>query len=208
MAMAVLDLSESKKLAKKYGVKFARSQTVKNERELKEAVKKLGFPLALKIVSEKIVHKTEAGGVKLGLRSEKEALKAFKELKKLEGFKAVEAQEMAEGTELIVGGKTDPQFGPVVLFGLGGIFVEILKDVSLRICPLTRQDAREMIKEIKGYKILKGARGREPVDLKALEDCLLKVCRMMREENIEELDLNPLMASGKSLKAIDARVVR
>ena len=205
--MALLDLAASKKLAQKYGIGFARSFTVGSERQVGEACRKLGFPVAMKIVSAKIVHKTEAGGVKLNLQSREEALQAFRRLKRLKGFKGVEIQEMLEGTELIIGGKTDPQFGPVVLFGLGGIFVEVLKDVSLRICPISRKDAREMVREIKGRPLLEGARGRKKVNLKALEDNLLKVSKLMQREKVKELDLNPVVAVGNKVKAIDARVV-
>lgn len=205
--MPLMNVAQSQALAEKYGFEFPESRKVLSEAEVIKACQSLGFPLAMKILSEKISHKTEAGGVKLNLKSEKEALQAFRALKKLKGFQGVLVQEMLSGVELIIGGKVDPQFGPVVLFGLGGVFVEAIKDVSLRICPITGKDAREMIHEIKGFKLLQGFRSLEPVNLKLLEKLLLQACQLMQKENIKELDLNPLIASKSKIKAIDARII-
>ncbi len=206
--MPALSLQESLKLLQKYKIPTAKSEYCKNEKQLSAATKRLKFPLAMKIVSPKILHKTDAGGVKLNIKNEKEALKAFTQLKKLSSFQAALVQEMASGTQLIIGGKFDAQFGPTILFGLGGIFVETLKDVSVRICPITRQDAKEMYSEIKGYAILKGARGEPPIKFKALEDILLKTNNLLLKEKIKELDINPLFADGKKIVAVDARVIK
>lgn len=203
-----LDLTASMQLLRKYGIPAAKTLTAKNEKELEKALKAVGFPVVLKVVSGKIVHKTDAGGIKLGIDSKEKALKAFKELKRLAGFRGAVVQEMLKGRELIVGGKRDIQFGPTIIFGLGGIFVEIFRDVSVRICPISKQDAREMVSEIKGYALLKGARGEKPINFKLLEDILLKTSKLMMREKISELDINPLIATGKKIVAVDARVIK
>ncbi len=206
--MPLLDVKDSQKLVEKYGIQFVKSVSVSTEKELIEKLSSFQGRIAMKILSDEIVHKTEVGGVKLNISSKEEAVKAFHDLQKLVGFNGVLVQEMIKGTELIIGGKQDPQFGPIVLFGLGGIFVEVLKDVSIRICPIERKDAREMIQEIKGQAILKGVRGQKPINFQLLEDYLLSVSKLMLNEKIQELDLNPLIATENSIKAIDARVIR
>jgi len=208
MMMPVLDVFKSQNLLKKYGIPVAKSDLCRNESSLESALKTSRFPLAMKVVSPSIVHKTEAQGVKLDISSALEAKKAFNQLKKLKGFEGALIQEMLSGTEIIIGGKRDATFGPTVLFGLGGVFVEVMKDVSLRVCPISSRDATEMISEIKGYKLLTGFRGSEPVKLSALKDVLLKTSKMMLlEEQIKELDINPLFANSKGVTAVDARVV-
>ncbi len=204
----LLNINESEQLIKKHGIEFAKAIPAKNEKELKKAMEKIGFPLVMKIISSKIVHKTDTGGVITDITDKEHSIQAFKKMKKLKGFDGVLIQEMLEGHEIIIGGKQDPQFGPTILFGMGGIFVELYKDVSLRICPITRKDAKEMIKEIKGYKILKGYRGQKGTNLKKIEDYLMIVSKMMETEDIKELDLNPLIATEKTIKAIDARIVK
>ena len=209
-----MNFIESKKLIEKYKIKFVKGKLVQNKTELKRTVKKLGFPIAMKIVSQDISHKTDVGGVELNIQNEKEAEKAFnrilrnvKKKKPKAKIQGIFVQKFIKGKQLIVGGKIDQQFGPTILFGLGGIFVELMKDVSLRICPITREDAKEMISEIKGYKILKGMRGEKAVNLKELENVLMKVNKMMMKEKIKELDINPLIANEKEIIAVDARVI-
>jgi len=146
------------KLLKKYGIKFVDNLVVKKEKEVDKACKKLGFPLVMKVISSVIVHKTEAKAVKLDINDNAAAATAFKELRKLKGFKAALLQKQISGKEIIIGGKQDPQFGPTVLFGLGGIYVELLKDVSIRVCPITEKDAEQMIHELKGLKLLEEER--------------------------------------------------
>ncbi len=209
-----MNFIESKKLVEKYKIKFVKGKLVKNKTELKQAIKKTGFPLAMKIVSENISHKTDVGGVQLNINTEKDALKKYnlilrniKKKKPKAKITGVFVQKFIKGKQLIVGGKIDQQFGPTILFGLGGIFVELLKDVSLRICPITREDAKEMISEIKGYQILKGMRGEKGINLKELESILMKVNKLMMKEKIKELDINPLIANEKEIIAVDARVI-
>jgi acetyl-CoA synthetase (ADP-forming) len=160
------------------------------------------------------MHKSDVGGVILNLKDGGEVEDAFQKIKAIcDGggyrFEGVLVETMARpGVETIIGGKRDPQFGPVLLFGLGGIFVEVFKDVSFRVAPLDREDAMEMISELKSFPLLKGIRGRKPSDLDALIDSLLKASEMMvREEQIKELDLNPTLAYEKGCLVVDARVV-
>lgn len=206
--MEVLGFLKAKNLVQKYGIKFAAGSAAGNEKELANAVKRTGFPLVMKVLSPRITHKTDAGGVKTGIESLQEARKAFKAMKKLKGFEAVYVQRQLKGKEIIIGGKTDSQFGPAVLFGLGGIFVEVFKDFSLRVCPITLKDADEMVKEIKGYAILKGARGEKAVNIPEIKQCILRASRLMMKEKPRELDINPLFADEKEVVAVDARVVK
>lgn len=206
--MVLLDLLESRRLLEKYGIKFAKGELVSNEKQLAPACKKIGFPLAMKIYSPKISHKTDIGGIKLNIQNPEQAKTAFKQLFRIPSFKGAYLQKMLSGTEIIIGGKRDAQFGPVVLFGLGGIYVELLKDISMRVCPISEKDAEEMIKEIKGYALLSGARGRQKANIQKIKSYLLRVSKLMVKEKIVELDINPLFAFGKEVLAVDARVVK
>jgi len=207
---------ESKKLLTEAGIKCTEIKVAKTSKEAITAAKKFGFPVVLKIVSPDILHKTDVGGVKLNLRNDKEVGKAFDEITKSAKkhqpkarIQGISVQPMArKGIEIIIGMNKDQQFGPVLMFGLGGILVEVLKDVSFRIVPLTKRDAREMIKEIKGYPILQGYRGHEPANIELLEDILLKVSKFVEDQpEIKELDINPIFAYRDSALALDARII-
>jgi acyl-CoA synthetase (NDP forming) len=209
--MPALDFESSAAMLKRYGVRFPDYAVAKSPADATRIAKKLGYPVAMKLLSREIVHKTDVGGVKLNISDEKQLAKAYTEIassipkSKLDG---VLLQKMAPtGVELLVGGKLDVQFGPVLAFGLGGIFVEIFKDVSLRICPIEKSDAREMIREIKGYPILAGARNTKPVDEGALIDLLVSMSKLMMENKVQELDLNPVMAYSTGYYAVDARII-
>lgn len=214
--MKALTEFEAKKLLKKHGIPTTKDFLAKTSKEAVSFANKIGYPVVLKIQSPDILHKTDAGGVILDLENDKEVSEGFEKVmknarkqKKKANIQGVLVQGMVkEGTQCIIGSKKDPQFGPVIMFGLGGIFVEVYKDVSFRIIPIERADAKEMIREIKGYPILKGARGKKPVNFKALEDALLKVSRMVwGNKKIEELDINPIFADSKGVKAADARII-
>ncbi|MFQ5987352.1 MAG: acetate--CoA ligase family protein [Dehalococcoidia bacterium] len=207
---------ESKQILKEAGINTTEIGLARAKEEAISLSREIGFPVALKIVSPDVLHKTDAGGVKLSLNSEEEVGKAFDEIissikahEPTANIQGVSVQNMARpGTEVIIGMSKDPQFGPVLMFGLGGILVEVLKDVSFRIVPLTRRDAREMIKEIKGYPILEGYRGQEPADIAVLEEFLLKVSDFVeRKPEIKELDINPIFAYSDGAMAVDARVI-
>jgi len=214
--MKKLSDADALKLAKKYRIPLAKTFLAKNEKQAVLFAKKARYPVCLKISSPDIVHKTESGGVILGIKDEKALREGFQSLLKSAKKKNRKAridgilvQQMASGdTELIIGAKTDPQFGPVIMFGLGGIFVEVIKDVSFRLAPVDRKEVQGMIKETKGYKILQGARGRKPANMKAIEDILLSVSKMVwANKRIKELDLNPVFASEKKAIAVDMRVM-
>lgn len=206
--MKTLSLPESVKLVKKYGIKFARSETARNGKELALACKKTGFPVAMKIISSKISHKTDAGGVQLNIASLSEAKKVFSRMGKLKGFESVLVQEMLRGKEIIIGGKRDVQFGPTILVGLGGIYVEVFRDFQIGICPVSRKTAREMVENLKAYPILKGMRGKKGVNLPKVFEAIVKASRLMvKEKTVQELDLNPVIATPKEVIAVDARVV-
>lgn len=206
---------EAKKLCSQYGIPVPKSKLVKSLDEAIKAAQEIGFPVVVKIVSEDILHKSDVGCVIVGVR-DVEGLKAAYEMVMDNALKfnpkasirGVLVEEMvSKGVEVAVGGLRDPEFGPAIMFGLGGIFIEILKDVSFRIAPVS-EEAEEMMKEVKGFKILQGYRGSEAVDLKALVKIIVSVSKMMVEnEEISQLDLNPIITSRQEAKAVDARVI-
>jgi len=212
----VLTEFESKRILKGAGVPVVETKLARNQKEAVSLSQKIGFPVVLKIVSPDVVHKTDAGGVKIDLGNVTEVRKAYNEI--LTSVRkqyphavihGISVQKMARpGIEVIIGTSHDPQFGPVILFGLGGLFVEVLRDVSFRIVPVGRRDAIEMIEEIKGYPLLKGYRGKEPVNLSVLVDMILKVSDLVRRnETIKELELNPVFAYKQGALAVDARIL-
>jgi acyl-CoA synthetase (NDP forming) len=182
-----------------------------------KACAELRLPLALKVVSPDLLHKSDAGGVKVGLKDAAEVEEAVRAMMKLPAIENARIdgfllEEMAPaGQEVVIGGLRDAQFGPLVMVGLGGVFVEVLADVSFRICPITRVDAMEMLDELKGAALLAGARGRKPVSREAIVDALVKVGGagglMMTHEDIAEADINPLIVSEHGAVAVDARFV-
>jgi len=208
--------TEAKELLKEYGIPVPDFKLIKSEDEITELAKEINFPIVIKIVSPDIIHKTDAGGVKIGINTEKEARLAYQEIiskakkynknAKISGV--IVYSMVPQGTEIIIGMMKDPHFGPVIMFGLGGIFVEVLKDISFRILPIEERDAGEMIAEIKGYEILKGARGESPKDIKAIEEVLMKISKFtMENPEINEIDLNPIFVFGKGLQVVDARII-
>lgn len=215
---SILNEYDSKKLLSEYGIPITREQLAKDLTEAKTIAETIGYPLVLKVLSSDIPHKTEAGVIKLGVNSEEALEKGFNEiLRKAKDFKkdakidGVLIQEMAEkGVEVIVGMSQDTQFGPTIMFGMGGVFVEIFKDVALRVVPVSSPDAREMVDEIKGAILLKGYRGMEKMDIDAIVLTLIKVSKLSEDlkENIQELDINPLIVypEGKGVKAVDALI--
>jgi acyl-CoA synthetase (NDP forming) len=212
----VLTEVESKEFLKPAGINIIDTKLATSKEEAISISRQFGFPVVLKIASPDIVHKSDAGGVRVGLNNAKQVGKAYDQIlpairqkypqARLHG---VAVQKMARpGVEVIIGMSKDAQFGPVLMFGLGGILVEVLKDVSFRIVPLSRRDAAEMLREIKGYPLLEGYRGREAVDISYLEELLLKVSSFVEQTpEIRELDLNPIFAYSDGAIAVDARVI-
>ena len=207
---------ESKEFLEDAGIPVVEAKLARTKKEAISLSKGMGFPVVLKVMSPDVIHKSDSGGVKLGLSNMAQVGKAYGEIRKAvkqhypkAKIAGISVQKMARpGVEVIIGMTKDAQFGPVLMFGLGGILVEVLKDVSFRIVPMTKRDAREMIKEIKGYPLLEGYRGQEPADITFLEDLLVKVSDFVdKNPEIKELDLNPLFAYKDGAVAVDARVI-
>jgi len=212
----VLTEIESKCLIKELGINVNETRLAVSREEAIDISRHLGFPLVLKIASPDIVHKSDAGAVKIGLKTRQQVGKAYDDILRIidetypqATIHGVSVQKMARpGIEVIIGMSKDIQFGPVLMFGLGGVLVEILKDVSFRIAPLTKRDAAKMIREVKGYPLLEGFRGQEPVDILTLEELLLKVSDFVEQSpEIAELDLNPIFAYKDGAVVVDARIV-
>jgi acetyl-CoA synthetase (ADP-forming) len=212
----VLTEIESKEIFKAYGIPVVDGQLARTREEAVVVAEKIGFPVVLKIVSPDITHKSDAECVILGLANPGEVKSGFnKVLANANKFKrdaeihGVIVQRMApQGKEVIVGMSKDAQFGPALMFGLGGVMVEIAGDVSLRVAPIERKDAFEMIREIRGYPILDGARGGERADFDALVEILLSASRLAMDwEEIKEFDINPIFAYTKGALSVDARII-
>ena len=201
---------ESKQVLEAYHIPVTRERTVTDEEGLRAAMGEIGFPLVLKGCSPDIAHKTGKGLIQVDIRNEEEALAAFKGIVSNMGQgDEVLVQEMIKGQrELVVGLTRDPQFGPCVMFGLGGIFTEVLKDISFRVAPLEKRDAFEMMAEIKAHKILDVVRGMPEADKDLLADILIEVGRIgLENDAVKEIDINPLILSGSKPVAVDALVV-
>ncbi|MDB5810167.1 MAG: acetyl-CoA synthetase [Betaproteobacteria bacterium] len=211
-----LDELAGKKLLAAFGVSVPNSVVVKDAAAA--AVIKLKPPYAVKVMSPDILHKSDAGGVKIGLQNAADVASAITAMAALPAIRSARVEgflveEMAEpGQEIVVGAVRDPDFGPMIMVGLGGIFVEVLADVAFRICPITRLDAEEMLDELKGAAILKGARGRKPVSREAIIDVLMKIggdtgLLITHAEDFKEADINPLIVTETAAVAVDARFV-
>lgn len=213
-----LDQSESLKVLEAYGLPVPPFGTAKNAEEARRLAVKTGFPLAMKVLSPDVLHKVDVGGVRLEIKDEAAAAEAFNGI--LESVRRVRpdariegvlVQKMAApGTEMILGMKRDPQFGPLLMFGLGGIYVEVLKDVTFRLAPVRELGAEKMVRSIRSFRILEGFRGRPPADLPKIAECIERVSQLAVDlEAVEELDINPLLVYGRGsgTAAADARVL-
>ena len=210
---------ESKILLSEWGIPITKERIVKSVEEALIAAREIGFPIVLKVMSPQILHKTEANIIRVGIKGEQELRKSYDEViqnarkhNPESEIRGVLIQEMVNGgIETIVGVSQDPQFGPVIMFGLGGIFVEILKDISLRVAPLTRNDAEEMVQEVKGFMLLRGFRGGPAYDVEGIIDVILKTSKFSLEyfDIISEIDMNPLFVfqKGNGVKVVDSRVI-
>lgn len=208
---------ESKSILEAYGVSCSKTILAKDNEGALKAAKGVGYPVVMKVASPDVVHKTDAGCVRLGVSSDVEVQQAFADIiKNAKTFKAdvdlrgvVVQEEAKKGTEVIVGMLKDKTFGPALMFGLGGIFVEVLKDVSFRVVPLDQHDAESMIREIRGYRVLKGVRGAPPSDEGAVVDILISCSKLAHdfESKIVEMDVNPILVYPQGAKAVDARIV-
>lgn len=212
-----LTTRESLEVLDAYGVRICRSGMAKTVDEAVEIAERIGFPVVMKMTSKTTSHKTDVGGVRVGIRSAEALRREYADLVAkleekglLDGLEGVLIQEMVEGKrEMVCGIATDPQYGPMVMFGLGGVFVEVLKDVVFRLAPLTDVDAEEMVKSVKAYKLLEGARGTTPAQIPLVEETLLRISQLVADfPAVKELDINPLMISEKTGEpiAVDGRI--
>ena len=203
---------EAKKVLRSYGIPTTREFLVHSQKEAVEKAERLGYPVVLKGSGSQLLHKTELDVIRLNLKNAREVREAFREIKKNAGDKleGVLVQEMVKGErELVIGLIKDPQFGPCVMFGLGGIYTEILRDVSFRVAPITKQDAYQMMEEIRARKILDAVRGMAPADKKTLAKALVGLGRLgIDHPEIKEVDVNPLILTKKGKPmAVDALIV-
>jgi acyl-CoA synthetase (NDP forming) len=209
-------MNEAQQICNLHHIPTPRSDKASNVNEAVLKAKEIGFPVVLKIISPQILHKSDVGGVILNVRDEKELEVQYEKLLLEIGKREPSAKVlgvliekmMPPSTEVIVGGIRDSQFGPSIMFGIGGIFAEIYDDVSFRVAPIDKIDASNLIHELKGYKILKGARGKPPADLDSITNILTNVSDLMMEhEAINQLDLNPVIAYSDSACAVDSRII-
>lgn len=207
---------ESKTIMQTYKIPVTNFVVAETEDEAVKAAEKIGYPIVLKILSPDVIHKSDVGGVLININNPDEVRNGYQAIltnvqkhKAKARIKGIFVEEFApKGVEVIIGALKDPQFGPALMFGLGGIFVEVLKDVSFRVAPITKFDAKEMIQEIKGYPILTGIRGQDASDISALESILLQVSKLVMDyPAINQLDLNPVFSYPKGAKCVDARII-
>lgn len=207
---------EAEEVAKQYGIKAANSGLAQSEKQAEAVSKKVGFPVVMKIVSQDILHKSDLGGVKINVTSSKEAKNAYSEIlrnakrsNRKARIEGVLVQKMApKAPEFVVGGIRDLQFGPTVMFGLGGIYVELFKDVAFRIAPISEEEALSMMKETKSYSLLTGFRGSKPLDVRAAARTIMAVGELMSDQaEVDSVDINPLFIYPKGVMAVDVRVI-
>jgi acyl-CoA synthetase (NDP forming) len=207
---AALSEYDSKRVLAAYGIPVTDERLVTKRGQAVKAAEAIGFPVVMKVSSPTILHKSDLGLVKVGVSSPKDVKAVFDELMAADGAEGVLVSEMVgDGVETVVGVAQDDLFGPTVMFGLGGVFVEVLKDVTFRVPPFDRDEARRMVEEVKGFPLLTGARGKPKADVKTLVDVILKVQRLAVDlsDVVAELDINPLVVRPKGVVALDALVV-
>ena len=207
---------EAKALINSIGITTPSFDIANDSEEAVEIAKSIGYPVVLKVISPDIIHKTDVGGVILGAKNEKQVRRDYSNI--IENIKRKVPVAKIKGVlierlvtpslEVIIGGLRDSQFGPTIMFGLGGIFTEILKDLSFRLAPVTKGETFGMMEELKGYPLLNGYRGSKPLDKESLSDAMVSISNLMTEvEEIKEIDLNPVFLYPKGLTAVDARVI-
>jgi succinyl-CoA synthetase beta subunit len=215
---AVLDASrsngwvlepESKGILRSYGIGVPRSTWAVNPEDALRFARENGFPVVAKVVSPRILHKSDVGGVVAGIDNDEWLRNTFHVFSQMEAFAGMLVEEMVSGMELMIGAKVDEQFGPVILFGMGGTAVEIYRDTVLRMAPLKEQDVASMIKNLKAHRLLEGYRGSRPVNRKALTKTILSFSDLVMDihESIEFIDLNPVLCSPEECMVADARIM-
>lgn len=208
--------SEAISYLEKYNIPYPEHGLASSVYDALKIADSIGYPVVLKVVSRQVPHKSDVGGVALDISTPEKLRKAFEEIiarvSKVVSEAAIDGvlvcHQEDEGIEVIVGGREDPVFGPLIMFGMGGVYTEILNDVSFRILPLERIDAEELVREIQGFKVLNGFRGKPPCDLDRLIDLVMATARLITENSwIHELDLNPVRIFEKGLKVLDVRII-
>ncbi len=209
--MEILSFEETKRLLLKYKLPLCRTEIFNSKDKATDYANKISYPVVLKVHAQKIFHKSEIGGVRVNIKNNEELSVAWDEItKNIEGknIEGILVQEMMSGNEVAVGMKRDEQFGPVLMFGLGGIFIELIEDVSLRVAPIGKKEALEMIKEIKGHRILEGYRGKEGADIDKIAELIANVSKMsIAEEQIKSIDFNPVMVNKNEACIADLRII-
>ena len=200
---------EAKRILSIAGIEVPRFTWAKSFGEAAAFARTIGYPVVVKVVSPRALHKTEVGGVVVGVGSDEKLKEAFGALSRIEGFSGVVVDEMLSGVELIVGAKNDAQFGPVILLGVGGVSVELYKDTAIRMAPLAEKDVGSMLRCLKAHELLEGFRGREPVNLELLTKLLMSFSALVMEiaDQVESIDLNPVMCSSRRCAVADARIM-
>ena len=200
---------EAKRMLSRAGFNIPRFRWAKDEKEVAQFANEIGYPLVAKIVSPKVVHKSDTKGVVVGIETQQELMEVYKRFSQAEAFAGMLIEEMVSGIELIVGAKMDDQFGPIILLGMGGTSAEIYRDVSLRMAPLSPIDIASMIKCLKAHELLEGYRGSDPINLDELVKTLqaFSAFVMDLQEEIESIDLNPVMCSSTRCVVADARIM-
>jgi len=200
---------DAQKIFSLYGFKTPKYDVATSSDQAVTIAKKIGYPVVAKIVSPAIIHKSDVKGVVVGIKDDQTLIQTLERLSKLDGFVGMLIAEMVKGLELIIGAKNDVQFGPMILVGMGGVGVEIYKDVSLRMAPLTAQDADHMLNELAAKKLLTGYRGAEPINMDALKKTMVSFSRLMMDlkDLVESVDLNPVMCTAKACTVVDSRIM-
>jgi len=200
---------DAKRLLSMAGLDVPRFKWAKASSEAVTSASEIGYPVVAKVVSPNVLHKSDAGGVEVGITDEKRLTEVFKRFKKMEGFEGILVEETLTGTELIIGSKVDEQFGPVILLGIGGIAVEVYKDTAIRMAPLSPADMQSMVSSLEAHSIIEGFRGSEAVNMELLTSTMMKFSELVMDlgEGIESIDLNPVMCSSRRCTVADARIL-
>jgi succinyl-CoA synthetase beta subunit len=205
----LLDFNNTQEILNQYKIPYVKSEIIEKESDLIKFARRNKYPLVLKIDSKRALHKTELGGVLLDIKDKKTLLISYKKIKRVaKKYKGqIIIQKHIDGISLIIGAKKDPIFGNIIIFGLGGIFTEVLDDTSIRLAPVKKQDAVSMIEEIKGYKILQGYRGKA-INIKKIQELILELSSLIEKENVQEIDFNPVIVNNKDIFVIDAKILK
>ncbi|MEE8415360.1 MAG: acetate--CoA ligase family protein [Desulfobacterales bacterium] len=200
---------DAKRILDLTGFDVPRSKTVQTPAEATDAASTIGYPVVAKVVSPDLIHKSDTGGVVVGIENDHRLIDSFNRFSKFGGFEGMLVEEMVSGVELIIGAKIDRQFGLVILLGFGGTAAEIYQDTSLRMAPLTQSDVHSMMRNLKAYKILEGYRGSEPIHTDRLVDTVKRFSGLMTElgEQVDSFDLNPVICSSERCVVADARII-